>query len=671
MLDAALAALFEIGQPARLGFLFLGMALGILFGVLPGLGGIAAVSIIIPFVLLLDDYAALAMLIGAISVIYTADTITSVLVGTPGSPASAPTAIEGYELAKQGRAGEALSLGFLSSVSGGLVGAVVLFLAIPIAGPLVLALGTPELLMLAALGLVLASNLLGGRRSIGLLCGGFGLLLGAVGAAPAATEFRFTFGQVYLWDGLSITVVALGLFGLPEIIELVASGGSISPSSHVSGGWRRGFSGWAKERGLVLRGSLIGALGGFIPAVGASASTWVAYSHAVSTSKDKSKFGKGEPRGIIASEAANNATAISDLVPTLLFGVPGGPTAAVFLAAFMTLGYIPGPRLLTDQPVILYTIVWSAALASILGGLLCFLLTPWIARLTRVPFYLIGAPLLMIIMIGALRTSGSIGDILVLFILGILGWLLKRVDWPRAPILVGFVLSGPIEQYFWLANRLHGWSWMARPGVIIIAALIFLPPVVQVGLKHFRKAKGPKTAPPSPNIAETKPAERARVPQISVALLGAFILCLLYATWEVFQMEADARLLPLCALFLSLPAAMFAFLSDIYDIRHRGWALNDATGERRNELKLWLVFAGVFPATIWLGFLSAMFLFLTFMMLRWSQVRLIPALLFAGAIVTVGSWTMGLMYLRPPDGPMDEYFRSTFTAITQFVQAKI
>src|SRR5690606_33465838 len=458
-MEHAIEALFVLFDPLRLAALFAGMLAGMIFGMLPGLGGVATASILLPFVFLLDDYSGLALLLGAISVVYTSDTITSVLVGAPGSPASAPTAIEGHALARQGKAAMALGVGFLASMVGGLLGALTLAFAIPIAGPIVLALGTPELFMFALVGLYFASSMIGRDLAVGVLAGCFGILLGTVGPAPAAANYRFTFGQAYLLDGLSLTIVALGLFAIAEVVGMLASGGGIASGRQLLTNWGAGFTEFWRNKWLVLRSSVIGVFGGFVPAVGANASTWVAYGHALRSTPDKSRFGKGEIRGIAAAEGANNATIISDLVPTLLFSVPGGPAAAIFLGALFSFGFYPGPRMVSEHPTLMYLVVWSAALASIVGAAICFAITPFIARVTQIRFALIAAPLTLVMVAGAYQATQPIGDIAVLLILGLVGWLMKQAEWPRAPVLVGFVRAGPMEQDFWPSPQIHGrWS---------------------------------------------------------------------------------------------------------------------------------------------------------------------------------------------------------------------
>lgn len=549
MIEHALSALAALFEPLRLAALFGGMVVGMIFGMLPGLGGVAAVSILLPFIYLLDDYSGLAMLLGAISVVYTSDTITSVLLGAPGSPASAPTAIEGHALAKEGKAAQALGVGFLASMVGGLIGAIVLFVAIPVAGPIVLMLGTPELFMFAVVGLFFASSMVGKNLKKGLASACLGLLLGVVGPASAAADYRFTFGQVYLLDGLSLTIVALGLFGIAEVVSMLASGGGISGGRIAVTNWGAGFQSFLQNRYLILRSSLIGVFGGFVPAVGASASTWVAYGHAIRSTKDKSRFGKGEIRGIAASEGANNATVIADLVPTLLFSVPGGPAAAIFLGALFSFGYYPGPRMVSQNPDLMYLIVWSVALTSIVGAVVCFMITPALARLTRIPFAIIAAPLVIVMVIGAYQATGTMGDIFMLFTLGAVGWMMKHAEWPRAPALVGFVLADPMEQYFWLTNQIHGWSWLLRPGVLIIASVILVP-LLMTGWQRWREARA-EDKPGAEAAAEMVTGDDAPERQNPVALVLALValVTFLYALWEMQGFATTSKLMPSLAVY--------------------------------------------------------------------------------------------------------------------------
>ncbi|NNF24661.1 MAG: tripartite tricarboxylate transporter permease [Rhodobacteraceae bacterium] len=626
MIENALTALDALFDPIRLAALFAGMIVGMVFGMLPGLGGVAAVSILLPFVYYLDDYSGLAMLLGAVSVVYTSDTITSVLIGAPGSPASAPTAIEGHALAKQGEASRALGVGFLASMVGGLVGAAILFVAIPVAGPIVLLLSTPELFMFALVGLFFASSMIGKDLAKGLAAACLGVLLGVVGPAQAAADFRYTFGQVYLLDGFSLTIVALGLFGVAEVISMLAAGGGISHERMKVSHWGEGFRDFWQSKWLILRASIIGVFGGFVPAVGASASTWVAYGHAMRSTKDKSRFGKGEIRGIAASEGANNATVISDLVPTLLFSVPGGPAAAIFLGALFSFGYYPGPRMITQNPDLMFLIVWSVALTSVVGAGLCFAITPMLARLTRIPFAIIAAPLVLIMVIGAYQSTSTMGDIFMLFLLGGLGWLMKHGGWPRAPALVGFVLSGPMEQYFWLTNQIHGWSWLTRPGVLIIGSVIVIPLILSA-LKWARSRGKPIETPQHESAGDSAMDQDASsgVALVLAALASGMFL---YALWEMFTFNPASRLMPALAIVPGLPLVLWLLVRGVREYK------NDFG---RDASELWILVTLVaYALAVWaIGLSIPTILLIAWMLLARAKMRLWTSAIYGAAVFAV------------------------------------
>lgn len=627
-MEHAVAALDALTDPIRLLALFAGMLVGIVFGMLPGLGGVAAVSILLPFIYYLDDYSGLAMLLGAVSVVYTSDTITSVLLGAPGSPASAPTAIEGHALAKNGDAARALGVGFLASMVGGLMGALILLVAIPVAGPIVLMLSTPELFMFALVGLFFASSMIGKDLAKGLAAACLGLFLGVVGPASAAADFRFTFGQVYLLDGFSLTIVALGLFGVAEAISMLAKGGGISHIPIKVANWGEGFRDFWANRWLVLRAAVIGVFGGFVPAVGASASTWVAYGHAMRSTKDKSKFGKGEIRGIAASEGANNATVISDLVPTLLFSVPGGPAAAIFLGALFSFGYYPGPRMITQNPDLMYLIVWSVALSSIIGAAICFAIAPTLARLTRIPFGIIAAPLILIMVIGAYQSTSTMGDIFMLFALGALGWMMKHAEWPRAPALVGFVLAGPMEQYFWLANQIHGWSWLLRPGVLIIASFIAIPLLLSL-YRWWRSRGGPSKDEAAEVLALPEKTDHKTISLILAALVS---VAFAYALWEMVSFNPSSRLMPSLALLPGLPLALWLLYRAVRDYA-------PAADPTFNEPTILLVLLAYAVAVWALGFSIPTVVLLLWMLFVRAGMRPLPGAIY-GAVVFGVVWLL-------------------------------
>ncbi|MEQ9325878.1 MAG: tripartite tricarboxylate transporter permease, partial [Rhodospirillales bacterium] len=338
MVDTFLAAIVNLMTVEHLLYMLVGVVIGLAIGVFPGLGGIAGLSLLIPFLYGMDDISALAMLIGLVAVIPTSDTFSSVLMGIPGSSASQATVLDGFPLAKQGQAARALAAAFTSSLFGGLFGAIVLTGFVLIARPLILAFGSAELFMLSLLGLSMVGVLAGRSMVKGLAACGLGLMLGSIGGAPATGEFRMILGFDYLYDGVPLVVVGLGLFAFPEIVDLLRRNQSIAGESGLGAGWLTGLRDWVKNWFLSVRCAGIGCIVGAIPGLGGSVVDWIAYGHAVQTSRDKSGYGKGDIRGVIAPESANNAKEGGGLLPTLLFGIPGSGSMAVFLGGMVLIG---------------------------------------------------------------------------------------------------------------------------------------------------------------------------------------------------------------------------------------------------------------------------------------------------------------------------------------------
>jgi putative tricarboxylic transport membrane protein len=635
MLEAAASALFSFADPYRMSMLLIGLLAGGIIGMMPGLGGIGAVSILLPFALTLDPFSGLAVLLGATGVVYTSDTIAAILFGTPTSASSGPTAIEGFAMAQRGEAGRALGGAFLASMIGGLIGAIVLTLSIPIAGPLVLALGTGELLMLAIVGLAYASGLVGDSPIKGILSAALGLFLGTVGVAPSAPELRFTFGAPYLLDGFALTILALGLFGVAEVIVMLGQGGAIAQQQFKLSGWTQGVRDVVRHWKVVASGSVIGVIFGVIPAVGASASTWIAYGQAVSTAKDKSMVGKGDPRGMLSAEGANNATITTDLVPTLLFAVPGGPAAAVVLGALFVYGYYPGPRFVQMNLDLMFLIVWSSALSAVLGAALCFAASPWIARITRVDFALVAAPLIAVILLGTFEAKKSVLDFATLFGFGMLGWLMKRAQWPRAPLLVGFVLTDPIERNFWLAYQLHGWNWLKSP--IVIGLIVIVG--VHVALT-IRRAAASRSAAQSPPATASLAAGD---PRIDLGLLLAVGAAALFAGGIAMSLKLafDSLLVPMLAAIPGLLAAVA-----LIALRLRGSVAATLWPKYEETKQIGLLGAGL-AAIPFAGFFPALGAYLVAMLWSRSNLRLLIVPYAAAIMLAVYGLSKGFRIALP------------------------
>lgn len=474
MIDAALEALLILVDPIRIVYLFIGIAIGFIIGFLPGLGGTVGMALVLPFVFGMDPYGAMALLIGMIAVIHTSDTFTSVLFGIPGTAGSQATIMDGFPLSQKGEAARALSAAFISSMFGGIIGAFILFLSIPIARPLVLSFGSPELFMLTLFGVSTVSMMVGKKPIRGFIVAIFGLMLGAVGGAPATPEYRFTFDWLYLYSGLSLIVIILGFFAIPEMIQFLSTNQKISRTGKLSGGSLQGIRDVLHNKWLVVRSSALGAFIGFVPGLGGSVVDWLSYGLAKKTVKNSENFGKGDIRGVIAPESSNNAKEGGGLIPTLLFSVPGSGVTAVLLGGLVLLGIEPGPKMVTSELPLTLTIVWTLALGNVFGTLICFLMSKPLSHLTTINPNKLVPFLIVIIFVGAYQAHNHWGDFVILFILGALSWFLKEIGWPRIPFIIGFVLSTGAERYLSLSMSRYGLDWMTRPGVIIIGIIIIL-----------------------------------------------------------------------------------------------------------------------------------------------------------------------------------------------------
>jgi TctA family transporter len=540
-MSVLLSALDQVMSVMHLSYLMLGVVIGLVVGIIPGLGGIAGMSLLLPFIYGMDASVGLGMLMGLVAVVPTGDTFTSVLMGIPGSSSSQATVMDGFPLAKKGQAARALSAAFLSSMIGGVVGAIILSLFILVARPVVLAFSSAELFMLTLLGLSVVASLSGGSVFKGLAACGMGLLVGTIGSAPATGDFRFTFDVDYLYDGIPLIIVGLGIFAIPEIISLLIRNKAIASEGNQLGhGLGQGLKDVLKNLPLVGRSSVFGSLVGAIPGLGGSVVDWMTYSFAMGASKDKSQFGKGEIKGVIAPESANNACSCGSMVPTILFGVPGSGAAAVFLGGMLLLGIQPGVTMVTTHLDLTYTIIWSLALANILGAALCIFLTRPISLLTYIKFSVLAPVILTLILFAAYQATRSLGDFVALGGIALIGVMMKSANWPRPAFLIGFVLSAGAENYFFQSIQFYGDSWFTRPGVLIIAALIacglLLPPLFRKWVAKKRQLDRGLDEAPSTNFSS------------DIWIAGFFLVVAIVFGYKVFDEQLLTKAFPLIAI---------------------------------------------------------------------------------------------------------------------------
>jgi len=463
-------------------------------GAIPGLGGLVGLAILLPFTFDMDPFMAFALMIGLISITSTSDTIPSVLFGVPGTAASQATILDGHPMAKKGEAGRAFGAAYMASLLGGVFGALVLAVSIPILRPIVLAFGSPEFFMMGMLGISMVAVLSGNAPFKGLVAGAIGLAVGMVGMDPQTGVLRWVFGQLYLWDGVPLVPVALGIFAIPEIVDLTIRGTRIAdvPAENMKGvmvGIKDVFRHWF----LTLRCGVVGVWVGMTPGLGASVVDWFAYGHAIQSEKGASEtFGKGDVRGVIAPEAANNAKEGGALIPTIAFGVPGSASMALLLGAMTIQGLTPGTAMLTKHLDVTYTMIWSLAIANIFGTALCLLLTNQLAKIALMKIHLLTPLVLVMVFLASFQATRHYGDLWSLVIFSLLGWFMKRFSWPRPPLILGLVLSGIIENYLFISVARYGAGWLLRPIVLIIGALIVFS--LFYGFSHKGKQGGEATA---------------------------------------------------------------------------------------------------------------------------------------------------------------------------------
>ena len=557
MLDAAGSAFVMIADPWRLLMLFTGVILGLVLGILPGIGGLAGTALLLPFTFNMDPVAAMALLLGLGSTTATGDPIPAILFGVPGGAGSAATVLDGLPMAKRGEASRALSAAYMSSMMGGVFGAILMGVSLPILRPIMLYIGSPELLSFAVLGISMVAVLSGNTPLRGLTVAGLGLLISMIGSDPQTGTLRWTLDTLYLWEGPPLVPIVLGLFALPELADLsiarTAIAGDMARTDR-RGMWK-GAQDCFEHWWLVLRCSWLGSALVAVPGIGGAVVDWLAYGHAMRTEKGAAQtFGRGDVRGVIASESANNSREGGALVPTVAFGVPGSAGMAILMGAFMIHGLVPGPDMLSKHLHITYAMVWSVALANIVGAGLCYLFSEWFARLATLRYTLIMPATLGIIYIGAFQGNRNWGDLWTLLIFGMLGWTMKQMKFPRPPLVLGLVLGEIVERYLFISIQRYGVSWFQRPivmGLFALALLGLLRPLI-ADVRGHGGVKGMLTGFGAPRFR----------PQhlFSVFLMGV----LTFMVWQATAWNFSAKIVPLIVGGLALFFCSISLLNDIF-----------------------------------------------------------------------------------------------------------
>ena len=487
---------------------FAGVFLGTFIGVLPGVGPLAAVAMLLPVSFYLPPETALVMLAGVYYGAEYGGSIASILLNIPGTPSASVTCIDGYPMARQGRAGVALFTTAVASFVGGVVGVGVIVALAPALAEFALLFGPAEYFAVMVLGLVAASivSTSGLLRGLMMVC--LGILLGTVGIDVNSGETRFTAGVPELRDGVSLVVVAMGLFGIAEVM-VSARGATRSYAGErvsLAGFWPSGRE-WLRSVGPAIRGSSVGAFFGTLPGTGQTVASFIGYALEKRVSPRRAAFGTGTIEGVVVPETANNAAAQTAFIPTLTLGIPGSTTMALMLGALMIHGITPGPRLIGEHP----DLFWGLIVSFLFGNLFLLILNIpliglWV-RLLRVPHYFLYPTVIVLICVGVYAIDNSLFDIWMTLAFGLLGYVLRLFRFEPAPFLIGFVLGPMMEEYFrraMLLSRGDPMVFLERPGsaaLLVAAALLVL--LAAFPLQRLRRRAAPGTGgrqdPPEPD----------------------------------------------------------------------------------------------------------------------------------------------------------------------------
>jgi len=486
MIDAIFSALPHVFEPANFFAVLLGTVAGLVVGALPGLTVVTGIAILIPLTFGLDPLFALGMMAGMYNGGSYGGAIPAILLRVPGTPASVATILDGYEMTKRGNAAYALQVAVTSGVVGSVLSAISLILFAPLLIKVSLLFGPAEYFWLAVLGLATIASLLGDDFLKGIIAVFIGLIIGTVGTDISTGTERFTFDVLDLADGFNLIVLLTALFAIPPVIEMIEEAVTTGMSGELLKLKRQGsvLKEWKRFMPVWIRSSVIGIMVGALPGAGGSMSCYLAYNETKRASDDPDSFGKGNPEGVAASEAGNGADNASAMIPALTLGIPGSGVAAVILGGLLVHGLRPGPQLFSEHPDIVYgfmlQMLLSAFLLGIVGGLTA---TKIFGQVLRLPKVVLAPIILLFVTMGVYAVNNSLFDLFLLFGIGIFAYILDKLNYPSAPIILGVILGPVAESQLVLAMTISDGSIgsiFASPIskiIIVLVVLVLLTPL--------------------------------------------------------------------------------------------------------------------------------------------------------------------------------------------------
>ncbi len=471
--------------------IFSGMIIGLVFGVIPGLTSSIGIAILLPVTFLMQPLDALVMLTSVYTGGLTGGGITAILINSPGAPGAIATTFDGYPMTQKGMQNEALGLQITSSVIGGMSGYIFLLFFINAMVKFALQFGPSEMIFLTILVLVIIGSMRGKSMARTFFIGIFGLIVGTIGTSEATGVVRGTMGFEGLEDGIPRVICIVGLFAVPEMLNLIIKEFILDVKITKSQNIKKllnGVKSTFKYYKSLIRSALIGITIGTLPAAGSTVSALLGYSQAKSEAKPHQCFGAGEPEGIVAAETANNASEGGAMAILLALGIPGSGGTAILIAAFSLHGLVPGPRLFQDNAAFVYGLISANIFQMCFLGFVALFVAFFLARLIFIPTRIIAPTLMIVMAMGAYSVRNMFFDIYLLFIIGILGWFLRRYDFPTTSFIIGYILGKNLDMEVYRYASLFGDDltvFFQRPiSAVLIAITIF---VISLQIHRYRK----------------------------------------------------------------------------------------------------------------------------------------------------------------------------------------
>ncbi len=491
MIEAMIAALANMSDPAVIAAICLGTLLGVIFGVIPGLGSVIAMTLIMPFTFGWDPIVAMYVFAGIIGTASTGGAVPAILLNTPGTIANVCTTFDGFPMTRRGEGGRAIGLAATASGLGTLFSIVVLAALLPVAKLLILWFTPPDFFWMVILGLIAVTFASRQNMVKGLAAGGVGILLSLIGFSSVFGVRRYTLGSEYLWDGIEIVPLVIGFFALSELMVYTSRGGTIAQDAKVNlGGMKqilRGALEVFQHKAILFRGSIIGTVIGSIPGAGGAVANFLSYSTAKQASKNPELFGTGHPAGVVASESANDAKDGGILLPTLTFGIPGNGEMVILMAAFILHGIQPGRDLLVNRLDIVWAIILGVIGAQILTTIVILAGGAWLAKISLVPVKYIAPFVAILSLIGVYAVRSNIWDVLLAIFAALVGFFMRKAGFPLITLIIGFVLGHLAEEKFIQSLQISQGDYsifFTRPVSIILLIAI----VSMLGWSLYRSA---------------------------------------------------------------------------------------------------------------------------------------------------------------------------------------